>query len=335
MMRFFNKGMRRLVIIGMNDLACEAAQFCKNQGIDVRCISAPRFRDLPSLDPAFTLCAERMHSLGVEVEEMTSVPADSVAESGENERAAFSFDSPFIISQEVIDAFNKVVFNEHGAHLPHGKGGGGFSWRILEDDRDGNVLFHLLTVEIDGGPIVYEKPFVFPSDCRKPADFYAYQHQQNVDGLKDFLSLLLANEEFKVREQDSYFESYMPRLNTREQAFIDWSWDVHQIYHFILAFSDPYEGAKSYIGDKLVYIKDAFIDEKAIHTHPFKFGIVFNITNNSLRVTCKNGTLVITEWEAPDGFSVNLGDRLYTTRDLLDSIREERIIYTPKGQNKP
>ncbi len=330
-MRFFKEKIRRLVIIGMNDLACEAVVFCKKNDIEVYVISGQRFRDLPSLEDGFATCYERMESEGVNVIEHSQINRQLLEEYYCDDCAVFSFDSPFIIKHDIIDLFKGVVFNEHGARLPHGKGGGGFSWRIMEDDHEGNVLFHILVEEIDAGPIVYQKPFIFPDDCKKPVDFILFQHEKSLQGLREFLISLNANHDFDVVEQDKQFESYMPRLHTATQAFIDWSWSVEYVYRYILAFSTPYEGAKTFINGKNIYIYDAYVDKTIIHTHPYKFGIIFSIDAHKLKVICESGTLVITSYKVENDYRPQLGDRLNTPISVMDGIYSSRVIYNADG----
>ena len=75
-MKLFEKGLARLVIIGMNDLAYEAAKFCKEHSLNVVVVSSPRFRDMPTLIPEKGLpdtCDGRVASLGIEIDEVSSI----------------------------------------------------------------------------------------------------------------------------------------------------------------------------------------------------------------------------------------------------------------------
>ena len=49
--------------------------------------------------------------------------------------------------------------------LPIDAGGGGFSWRIMRNDRLGNCLVHLVDEGIDTGPILKNNEFIFSNDC--------------------------------------------------------------------------------------------------------------------------------------------------------------------------
>ena len=336
-MKIFENKLSRLIIIGMNELVCETVKFCENNNIDFFIISSKRMRDVPMItndSTKFQSCSDWITSRGYPITEVSSINVDFLKDYVCDDCVGFSFDSPFIIKKDVINLFKGRIINEHGAHLPHGKGGGGFSWRIMENDREGNVLFHFITEKIDEGPIIFQKPFVFPNYCRRPIEFSKYQHTKNIKELGSFLTKLKNNEEFEVLPQNNHFSSYMPRIHTPTQAYINWNWDVSYIEKFILAFSDPYEGAKSFIGEEKIYIKDCFVDKRIIHTHPYKFGIIFNITKEGISVACKNGTLVITDSKTELRNNPKIGDRLHTSQALLDEVFNERVIYTPKGLKK-
>ena len=213
------------------------------------------------------------------------------------------------------------------------KGGGGFSWRIMDGDREGSVIFHRLIEEIDGGEIVVQQNFEFSAACRHPIDFYRFQHERNLEALQTFLRALYSNEGFELQSQVARFSSYMPRLNTAEQAFIDWNWSAEDVVAFIHAFSVPYEGAKSFLNGRKVFLLDAYVDRKTLHTHPFKRGIIFNVFKGSLYIVANGGTLVVTDFVVEDDDNrIIVGDRLHTPINMLEQAYAQRVIYTPSGR---
>ena len=54
----------------------------------------------------------------------------------------------------------------------------------------------------------------------------------------------------------------MPRLNTPTHSYINWNWDAKDIVSFINAFSDPFQGARTFLNKKLFIIKKAKIQKK-------------------------------------------------------------------------
>ena len=55
-----------------------------------------------------------------------------------------SLGSRLIFNSKVISFLNGNLVNFHGSRLPYDSGGGGFSWRIMRQDRIDNQLVHLV-----------------------------------------------------------------------------------------------------------------------------------------------------------------------------------------------
>ena len=74
-----------------------------------------------------------------------------------NNTLVISIGSPFIIKEKFLKKFSNKVINFHASPLPQFRGGGGFSWRILSNDRNGGITFHLIDKSLDTGAIIFQK----------------------------------------------------------------------------------------------------------------------------------------------------------------------------------
>ena len=79
------------------------------------------------------------------------------------------------IKKNDIKIFLNKIFNFHPSRLPFDAGGGGYSWRIMNNDRISNLLIHLVNEKLDNNSILYSQTSVFPDDCKTPDDFYSYE----------------------------------------------------------------------------------------------------------------------------------------------------------------
>ena len=52
-----------------------------------------------------------------------------------------SFSAPWLISSDIIQSFDGNIFNLHGQLLPNYRGAGGFSWNLMQNDREGELQF--------------------------------------------------------------------------------------------------------------------------------------------------------------------------------------------------
>ena len=85
-----------------------------------------------------------------------------------------SFGSIWIFKEDYIKLFDGRLLNTHGARLPQDRGGGGFSWRILRNERLGYSLIHQVDAGIDTGNIVAVDEYVYPHSCRITLDYEKY-----------------------------------------------------------------------------------------------------------------------------------------------------------------
>ena len=139
----------------------------------------------------------------------------------------------------------------------------------------------------------------------------------------------------QTTKQSEYFSSYWPRLNTRKNAWIDWSDEVTSLERFVCAFDDPYAGSKTLLNGDIVSLKSVMSDSGYQNFHKFQSGIIYQKGPSWLSVCVNGGTLIVRHvlnGAGEDIFSsIQVGDRFVTPQEYIDS-RYERIIYTPSGQ---
>ena len=65
----------------------------------------------------------------------------------------------------------------HGTRLPKNKGGGGFSWQILNNNRLGCNMIHQIDSGIDTGDIIFFKEYIFSQACKIPEDYEKFHNK--------------------------------------------------------------------------------------------------------------------------------------------------------------
>ena len=248
-----------------------------------------------------------------------------------------SFGAPWIFSNDLIkNVFNNKLINSHNTRLPYDRGGGGFSWRILNQDKFGICLLHMINDDkIDKGEILMHEEFLFPYHCKKPIDFQNYQIEREKVFLNKFINEIIKNKNFNLTNQPSYLSSYKPRLSSEDNGWIDWNNDINELFSFICAFDDPYVGSSTLYNDKLVRIKSVNFTKSEKRFHPYEYGLVYRRSDNWIVVACKSGSLIIEEVINTRGKNIidkiKTGDRFITPNKNLDAAKK-RIFYTPKGK---
>lgn len=249
-----------------------------------------------------------------------------------------SFGSPFIFKQKDIDAFNGNLINSHGAPLPAFKGGGGFSWRILQRDKRGAALMHFVSTEIDEGACVFRKDFIFSDRERLPCDFEERQIVEESKYLVPWIQKVALGEvELKelTRNVQADFapSTYFPRLSTDLHGCIDWTLSMSDLESFVIAFSRPYQGAFTYIKGCQSRIMDVRMEEKR-YMHPFTYGLVLSVDDQGCLVSCNGGIISIRHEDLrieAGNLRVNCGDRFYTPADVIQKALSSRAFYKPNG----
>lgn len=320
---------RRLLILGLDRRTVSLCRFARQRGIDVVVITGSR--QLAETLADGQSAAKTLNDVNVELVARNALETDDPLLGARDDTLVVSTSSPFIIRSWLIGRLNGRVVNCHGTRLPEWRGGGGYSWQIMAGDRRGNSLVHLVTEGIDKGPIIYEKAYVFPSHLRRPIDYIDHLEKMDHEFLADFLTKLSEGFSFPLRHQDENSSTYFPRLNSERQAYIDWRWTGDAIERFILAFSTPYPGAKTFLRKKEVHILDAHFLTDTQLQHPFFAGLVVRLFNKRLRVIVERGQLDIALADTLGMDEIKAGDRLYTPGSFLDEAMALRPFYTPEG----
>ena len=218
--------------------------------------------------------------------------------------------------------------------MPQNRGGGGFSWQILTNNKFGFCVLHLVDKGIDTGDIIQFEEFLYPATCRIPIDYEKIYIEKNLLFLKKIVKGIHdKNVSFQRVTQQEYFSSYWPRLNTKVNGWIDWSLEAIEIERFICAFDSPYEGANTYVNNGLVRVKKVMLSQQDGMFHSYQSGIIYRKNNNWICVALKNYSLIIEEVydESCENIidHLKVGDRFHTPIDKI-SLSKSRVIYTPK-----
>jgi methionyl-tRNA formyltransferase len=153
--------------------------------------------------------------------------------------------------------------------------------------------------------------------------------------LKELIQGVANGREFETTTQPDYLSSYWPRLSTDVHGYIDWDWELPEIVRFTRAFSDPYDGAKTFVRGTEVRLKQCTDQYSDGTFHPFQTGILYRMHEDRAHIATTEGTLIAGRVLNEDGDSVlenlSVGDRLYTPTEQLERARKTRAFVTPTG----
>jgi methionyl-tRNA formyltransferase len=328
--------LNRILLLGGGDILLEVATTWTTRGVEVQVITSPRHAE-EVLTTGLTLRAA-LHDRGVRCLETASITAPSVAETAGDMSGtvALSLGAAWIFRKPTIEGvFRGKLLNAHGTRLPLDKGGGGWSWQIMNGNRLGMCLLHVIDEGIDTGDIVAAEEFLYPAACRIPADYSAYYRAKVVPFLDAFVTRLAEDaQELTLCPQTPYFSTYFPRLNTALNGWIDWAWPAAELERFICAFDRPYLGASTRLEGRVVRFRSAMLQGTGGRFHPYQSGLVYRTNGRWLMVAASGGELVIESVTDEVGREIlgeiREGDRFVTPVGDLVSARR-RVMYNPYG----
>ena len=251
-----------------------------------------------------------------------------------------SLGARYIFKKHTIENFfsNNLV-NFHGTRLPLDAGGGGFSWKIMREDRIDNQLVHLVDEGLDTGPIIDNHLSLFPKQCQIPIDFEVYRLKKFIEFYTRFFKQVQNGKYFELKPQLNYLGRYNPRLNTENDGLINWDMDSYDLFNFINAFDEPYKGASTFLNNGnfgKLYLKKVHLHGGDSSNHPYMSGIVSRHDKNWIVVSTKSKHMILIE-EVLDKKGNNIikdikvGDRFYTPYEELEKSKKTRTIFNSKG----
>lgn len=327
--------MKTILLLGGGSLLLEIAEFLRTQPVRTVVLSSKRHLDA-AIQGGPTL-RERLADMGAVTVEVPKL--DTAALQTLNidltETLALSTAAPWIIKQDVIDALGGRIYNLHGTRLPQDRGGATASWNIMRGQNQGVALMHRVDAGIDTGNIIDSHEFLY-DDCRTPADYQRRYDHETMLLVTRALPRLLAGEHPEGTPQSSEASSYWPRLNTDVHGWINWAWSGLDIARFILAFDDPYPGAKTLLRQRVVRLKDCSFESLDGEFHPFQSGLIYRVSADGIAVCATTGSLIARRILDESGGEINVGtievgDRLFTPAEKLEAALRARVRYTPAG----
>jgi methionyl-tRNA formyltransferase len=259
-----------------------------------------------------------------------------------NKTLFISLGARYIFNSEMINFFQNNLVNFHGSRLPLDAGGGGFSWRIMREDRIDSQLVHLINESVDQGPIIDSEISLFPKSCKIPHDLEEFRLKKFLNFYEKFIIKIIGNYKFSLKIQLNYLGRYNPRLHTIKDGIIDWNMNSYDLINFIDAFDEPYRGATTYLNNQKLgklHIKSAQLHGGDSSNHPYMSGvvsrhdkkwIVVSTTGKHMllieKVIDKNGNNILSK--------IKVGDRFYNKLIDIEKGKSFRTKYNSKGLMK-
>jgi methionyl-tRNA formyltransferase len=321
---------KNLVLLGSTIMFAGISKFANQRGVETLVITSPdQLKELPA----------DLNNI-VAVEDIKSKETQDLVHSKlqPGETLVISVGARWIIKEDVRQGLlGGKVLNVHGTRLPSDRGGGGLTWRIMRGDRIGNLMLHEMDDGVDTGPVIVSEDYVIPREVSTQYDHYQDYLARLERFICEFLDGVISSEcSFQRRHQPDYNSTYYPRIHTETHGWIDWSWDGQDIDKFILAFDDPYPGARTHWHNETIILKKCQLHVGEIGHHPFQKGLVIRKRNKWLTIALEGEYCLLCERvEDEQGNEISgrirEGDRLFTDANLLRTALHSRIQFNAHG----
>jgi len=251
-------------------------------------------------------------------------PARLFAEPGR--ALALCFGPAWIFPDTVIERFAAGMLNFNGIPIPRYLGGAHYTWQILNDYRRSGCHIQEITRDVDRGDLLMSATFELPAAAATPAAYFEANDAHGHEFLDAFLGTLARREPLRRQRFEAVDAErlYFPRLMTRENGWIDWSWSGAEILRFCNAFAAPYPGASTRYQGRRMFVKKAGLVSDAEHGgfHPFCAGLIVRTRVDSFTVVVRDGLLRIDAWAwEGDALAIREGERLATDAAELAHAR--------------
>ncbi len=328
------------LLIGGGFLLGEFAVHLKKKGYQVNVFVAKRHVDEVISDEGFSF-KELLEKNKIEYHSPRDINEDEVfIEAGNRGGMGIGFGETWSFTKRTTELFNGRLLDVMGIRLPQYRGGAHYTWQILRKNKVGACNLQLINEEMiqgeyDSGKIVKSAEYLFSSKARIPKDYFKEAIGNEFEFLKEFVEELESGRSFNLFPVPESFSIFFPRLHTKSQAYIDWSWKTDEIETFICAFDDPYPGSSTFLNNKRVFLKGCQVEYNDGPFHPFQVGLIYRIDSNGVYIGTKNGTLIVQVVLGENGENLirdlKVGDRFYTPRKNIEDALQFRADYDSNG----
>ncbi len=211
---------------------------------------------------------------------------DLIKDSSFSSQAAILVDFGIIVSQKVIDNFQKGIINSHFSILPEWRGADPITFALLSGQKTTGVSLMLLVEAMDEGPLLGYSELTIGPEATNPSlsnELIVLSHSLIMKLVPDYLDGSLTTKPQTITGREV---SYSRKL-TKKDGLIEWTKPANQIEREIRAFI---EWPKSYttLGD-IELIVTAAHEVTADNIEPGHI----RSENNQLIVGCSENCLSI------------------------------------------
>jgi UDP-4-amino-4-deoxy-L-arabinose formyltransferase/UDP-glucuronic acid dehydrogenase (UDP-4-keto-hexauronic acid decarboxylating) len=221
-----------------------------------------------------------------------------------------------MIGPDLRSRFAHGVINAHAGDLPRYRGNAVPNWAILNAEREVVLTLHLMSDELDAGPVLLKQGFPLTDDTYI-GDVYEFLAAAVPDA---FVRALDGLEQGTLRAQSQPDDPALAlRCHPRrpEDGLLDWRQPAETLARLVRASAEPFGGAFTHLNGRrlTVWRARASTPATAVVGVPGQV-IAIDRSAGTIEVLTGHGTLVVAEVEA-DGVRGPAGEAVSSLRTRL------------------
>lgn len=298
--------MKKVIFMGTPDFAVASLnEIANDENFEIPLVitRADKKRNRGKLLP--TPVKERALELGLEVITPKSINTEEVITKIKDIKPDYIAVVAYgqIIGKELIDYMDGRMINVHSSILPKYRGAAPINWAIVKGEKESGVSIMLVGEGLDQGDIlkIEKTPISEAEDAGSLHDRLMNMGAKAlVEVLNDF------DRYYENRTQQDENEASYYGMIKKEMGKINFTDTPEDIYNKMRGFK-PWPGSYFIYKDKNVKVHNMHIINEY---NDYKDGEVVKVENSGIKISCKDGYIVITELQFPNKKRMSVEDYL-------------------------
>jgi len=301
---------------GENGPLISFAEIARQQGIGIFVITTPEQSEYPTKSGGSLKGSLEKKNFDYLVTDKLEL--SFIEEMSNKNTLLFLINCKWIIKSNLIERYNKRIVNYHNSEIPKQKGAACHSWRIMVSEHRSALTIHHVVEEVDEGKAITCQKVEFPEDVKTLKQSYLY-----IESIEKIFFKNLIKQRYSGNCTDQSSKGfYWPRINTQVNGFIDWNWSAKEIQQFVNAFSDPFDGAGTFVEEDEIRLKEVELDDIDTYFHPFQYGLVYRKIGNNFWVAAAGSGLKVIRYTSDCNMRIRVGKRLFTPAAILERAKK-------------
>ncbi len=277
---------KRILFIGMPDMALVCLHKLKSKGINITGIIPPAKND-----PANKLMVNTAQMYGLNIIQYENNLNDSdflqkVKELKADLAVVASYNKKF--PKELLSLTKDGFINLHPSKLPDYRGANPYSHVIINGEKESAITLHFMDENFDTGDIVSQYRFKIDEN-ETMGTLFIRTNEMCATMLYEALDYYETHELPRTPQKEKQNCKTAPALSfEKRNTFIDWSKSAEETERFIRGLN-PFIGAVTKYKNNILRINSARVINKS---HKMEPGSIFDC-KNTLKIACGEGILEI------------------------------------------